>query len=192
MANSMFRLLRCLTAQPPGAASTVVVADVENITRGAQDLGGRLDIPRLGVGLRAENAGELWAVLSTHGGTVAIEREFEADGWRVHRSSCRSAAGTANADTAIAVVAGQIAAGARVATMVLLTGDGELGTGIAETVKMLVGPRLRVVVGAFGHSCSRRLDPRRNPLVDGWFALEPCVAVELRDRRGLHYDLRPC
>jgi hypothetical protein len=163
------------------------VADVENLIRSARDAGLDLDPRLLTDCLRRRGVVEKHAVLTRHENTAPVEAAFANAGWHVHAGDCRKADGRANADTQIAAVAGLVVGLTRPAAMFLLTGDGELGCGIASSVRALSGQKVSIIVGAFAGARSARLSPLSNPDIDEALVLGPEVAwpsAKVRLRAG--------
>ncbi|MEM6915335.1 MAG: hypothetical protein AAF491_02120 [Verrucomicrobiota bacterium] len=145
--------------------------DVENLTASARKLGYEFDYHGLNTAFKAmRKRSHLHAVFSRVPDDERWTRYFESCGISALPRSVKSVhtkegvKKTMNSDISLAVLAGVVLA-ARSREVVVATGDGELATEIAETLKWLA-PKTRIATLGVPGSISRRLDASFNQFVD--------------------------
>lgn len=159
--------------RPLAGRRVLVIADVENLTYGAADLGLTLRYRRLSM-LVASGcaAAEFHAYFSREREDRHFEDLLAANGWEAHPRDIETVVTVhgrkrcANSDHAIAFGAGVYATQPRFDAVVLATGDGDLGCEIAAAVRRERGPGLVLCTLSLAGSTSRRLDAAHSGDID--------------------------
>jgi hypothetical protein len=147
----------------------LVLADVENLSYGARDLGYKISYRTLADRLRAASrACALHAFFSREAGDEARAHYFEARGWVAHQRdiqvvrTCRGAERLSNSDNLILFTAGVLVSRSDAEAVVVASGDGTLVCELAAAIRAL--PRRRQVITlSLAGSTSWRLDAAKNP-----------------------------
>lgn len=143
----------------------LVVADVENLTYGARDLGMMVDFSLLADRLRASiDKPALHAVFSAPAGDDRAAQLLTDMGWMPHQ---RQIIGRqANADVAIAFQAAALIAAMKAEACVIATGDGGLALDIAHGIRSAFKDCSLIATMSLAGSTSRLLDARRTNVID--------------------------
>lgn len=148
----------------------LVLADVENLSYSARNLSAQINYGRLAQRLIQDSRScSLHAFFSSASDRQTAQRAyFEALGWRVHQQLIevvRTHAGTktrANIDNLLLFEAGLLCSRTAADTIVIASGDGDLGCDLAAAIAQL--PRKRdVLTLSLAGSTSWRLNGRVNP-----------------------------
>lgn len=152
--------------------STLVMLDLENIDRSAQDLGYAVDYYRLAQVLRDGIGGQAYLATAFSHDDARVAHVLQEAGWStyVRKIDVIYRRGRplrlSNADTAFATAAGVAAAALNVTAICLGSGDGELFIDMVRCLRALI-PRVRVYATlSLPGSTSRRLDARRSQIFD--------------------------
>jgi hypothetical protein len=152
----------------------LVLADVENLSHGAADLGHALCYQTLGRLIRsASGSADLHAFFSRERGDETTVRRLTRDGWCAHprdievADTARGRRRFANSDHAIAFGAGLLATQHRYTAIVIGTGDGALGCDLATAIRRHRDQDVPCLTLSLPGSTSWRLDAAANGNIDG-------------------------
>jgi len=149
----------------------LVIADAENLTYSAKDLGFRISYKKLGDMLRqtASNC-ILHAFFSCKNGDDRWSKYFTNRGWTPHKKDIETIKThqgikqMANSDNMILFNAGMLISRSTANVVVLASGDGSMVCDIAKAVSMLPKPRTVVTMSLAG-STSWRLNAEDNQYI---------------------------
>jgi hypothetical protein len=149
--------------------TVLVLADVENLTYGARDLGFKFSFQNLGLKLREVVAScEFHAFFSRLPGDDGRVRYFEERGWIAHPrdivkvQTFKGEKVLANSDNMILLYTGFLVRLSPAQVVIIASGDGSMTCEIAKFLKSLPSPR-EVVTMSLAGSTSARLDCTQNP-----------------------------
>lgn len=186
------------TGPLPAGKTAVLIADIENMTMGARDLGHALHYDALLAVLDpAFGQLESHAFFSREAGDESWVENLGRFGWVTHprdivrATTVRGLECFSNSDNAIAFGTGMLAVNPRFDTVLVGTGDGALGCDLAAAIRAVRGDAVRIHTLSFAGSTSRRLASSGNPHFDSNIAigadcLSPCryaVTVKRGGRR---------
>jgi hypothetical protein len=154
--------------------NALLLADVENLSISASDLGKALCYASLDQRLR-QCAGHVscHAFFSRKADDRKLVDAFEAIGWRAHPRDiqvARTARGVekfANSDHMICFGAGMLVVNETYDVVVVATGDGALGCDLAKAIRQHGSPEGTVVTMSLAGSTSNRLNAAINPDFEG-------------------------
>lgn len=148
--------------------AVLVVADVENLTYGARDLGFKVSFQNLGLKLREVTATcDLHAFFSREPGEDGRVRYFHDRGWIAHPRDIEKVQTyhgekvLANSDNMILLHTGFLVRVSGAKVVIVASGDGTMTCDIARFLKSLRFPR-EVLTMSLAGSTSSRLDATRN------------------------------
>jgi len=147
----------------------LLLADVENLSCSARDLGFRLSYGTLGQTLRrASESCHLHAFFSRRPGDDRRVRYFASRGWVPHPWDIQTVRvqgeikAMANSDNQMLFFGGVLFNGSDANVIVVASGDGSLACDLARAVA-IIDPGRTVVTMSLAGSTSRRLDAQANP-----------------------------
>lgn len=174
---------------PPRLGTHVLaLGDGENLSYGLRKEGLDLDFAALRAALAARCdrlQAHAFATVRDSSARDYAERYFVHAGWRHHvelAETVHTFHGTrtrANSDSAVLLACGELFARVRPDTVVLATGDGDLGCDMARFLKSRPAAPIVVVCSLHG-ATSRRLLAGVNPNVDLNMWIEPGCVVRLQ------------
>jgi len=172
----------------------VVVADAQNLDRGARDLGAKMSWALLGEVLDAAAASaSRHAILSAHPGDERRMNYFVERGWIPHattRRTVRTHKGLerkGNADFLLAFLAGVVVSRASADVVLVASGDGDLVEEVAIGIRSLQKERSIVTMSLAG-STAGRLNAEKNELITANIEIgKDCLrpnSIGRREQRG--------
>lgn len=149
----------------------IVIADVQNLTAGANTYGCKFSYDSLARILReASVSGSFHAFYAAENPENNRNAYFKTRGWtpypyQVHHvETCRGLERRSNVDTLLACIAGARICTSPADVVVLCSGDGGLVTDLAQAVLFFPKPRKVVTVSLAG-STAQSLNAQHNPLI---------------------------
>jgi hypothetical protein len=148
----------------------IVVADAQNIDRGARDLGFKMSWALLGAKIDAAASASRHVILSQHPGDERRMDYFAERDWIPHATQIRTVSTQkglkrkGNADFLMSFLAGVLVSRSSADVVVLASGDGDLVEEIAIGIRSLNKERSIVTMSLAG-STAGRLNAEKNALI---------------------------